>query len=140
LELIADYSEDIAKKIIDLEVYRRRLSKDVIEKIFHLSDLTQTIFQKALDCVFTKDLRVANNVLEMKSLLQMESDKLIRELPEIPYLRAIISCLNKIADKGATIADIAINRALEQPNKDVENIIRIVKHVRTMPLPTKRKI
>jgi len=140
LELIADYSEDMAKKIIDLEVYRRRLSKDVIEKIFHISDLTQTIFQKALDCVFTKDLRVANNVLEMKSLLQMESDKLIRELPEIPYLRAIISCLNKIADKGATIADIAINRALEQPNKDVENIIRIVKHVRTMPLPTKRKI
>jgi len=63
----------------------------------------------------------------------------MREIPEIPYLRAIISCLNKIADKGATIADIAINRALEQPSKEVENIIRTVKHVRTLPLTVKKK-
>jgi hypothetical protein len=62
----------------------------------------------------------------------------MRELPEIPYLRAIISCLNKIADLGASIADIAINRALEKPSKDVENIIRTVKHVRTLPLTAKR--
>ncbi len=139
LELIADYSEDMARKIIDLEIYRRKLSKDIIERIYHFSELTQTIFQKALDCVFTRDLKVANSVLEMKSVLQIESEKLMRELPEMPYLRAIISCLNKIADKGATIADIAINRALEQPSKDVENIIRSVKHVRTVPLAAKKK-
>jgi len=139
LELVADYSEDMAKKIIDLGIYRRKLPKTVIEKIINLSDLTQTIFQKALDCIFTRDLRVANNVLEMKSVLQIESEKLMRELPEIPYLRAIISCLNKIADKGATIADIAINRALEQPSKEVENIIHSVKHVRTLPLAIKGK-
>jgi hypothetical protein len=75
----------------------------------------------------------------MKNVLQTESDRLMREIPEIPYLRAIISCLNKIADKGATIADIAINRALEQPSKEVENIIRTVKHVRTLPLTVKKK-
>lgn len=139
LELIADYSEDMARKIVDLEIYRDKLAKDDVEKIYHLSELTQTIFQKALDCIFTRDLRVANGVLEMENVLEIECNKLMRELPEIPYLRAIVSCLNKIADKGATLADIAINRALERPSKDVENIVRTVRHVRTLPLSIKKK-
>jgi phosphate uptake regulator len=139
LELIADYSEDIAKKIVAFGIYRKRLAKEIIEKICHFGELSQTIFQKALDCVFAGDLKVANSVLQMQEVLEVESERLIRELPEIPYLRAIISCLNKIADLGATIADIAINRALEKPSRDVESIIRSVKHVRTLPLATKRK-
>ena len=142
LELIADYSEDMAKKIIAIEVYRDKLEKDIVENICHLGELTQTIFQRAVDCVFTRDLKVANGVLEMKNVLEMESERLMRELPEIPFLRAIISCLDKIADKGATIADVAINRALEKPSKYVENIIRTVKHVRTLPSlppPTRKK-
>jgi phosphate uptake regulator len=138
LELIADYSEDIAKKIVAFGVYRKKLAKEIIEKIFHLGELSQTIFQKALDCVFIGDLKVANNVLEMREVLEVKSEELMRELPEIPYLRAIISCLNKIADLGATIADIAINKALEQPSRNVENIIKSVKHVRTLPLTAKR--
>ncbi|MEM2971224.1 MAG: PhoU domain-containing protein [Candidatus Bathyarchaeia archaeon] len=137
LELIADYSEDIAKKIVTFGIYRKRLAREIIEKIYHLGELSQSIFQKALDCVFTGDLKVANSVLEMHKILEVESERLIQELPEIPYLRAIISCLNKIADLGATIADIAINRALEKPGRDVENIIRSVKHVRTLPLTAK---
>ncbi|MDH5753735.1 MAG: phosphate uptake regulator PhoU [Candidatus Bathyarchaeota archaeon] len=139
LELIADYSEDIAKKVIELEVYRDKLSKDVIERIYHLSELAQTIFQKAVDCVFTGDIKVANGLLEMQNVLEIESNRLMQELPEIPYLRLIVSTLDKIADKGATIAHIAINRALEEPSKYVEDIIRVVKHVRTLPLPTRKK-
>lgn len=139
LELIADYSEDIAKAVIKLEVYRDKLSKDVIERIFRLSELTQTIFQKAVDCVFTGDIKVANGLLEMQNVLEIESNRLMQELPEIPYLRLIVSTLDKIADKGATIAHIAINRALEEPSKYVEDIIQIVKHVRTLPLPTRKK-
>jgi phosphate uptake regulator len=140
LELIADYSQDMAKKIIDVQIYRDRVAEDVVERIYHLSELTQTIFQKAVDCVFVGDIKVANGVLEMQKVLEIESDRLMQEAPEIPYLRAIISCLNKIADLGATIADIAINRALEKPGKDVENIIRTVKHMRTLPLTVRKKI
>jgi len=139
LELIADFSEDIAKKIIALDIRKGKLTKDMVERIYHLSELAQTIFQKALDCIFTRDIKVANGLLEMRNVLEMESDNLMHELPEIPYLRAIISCLNKIADMGATIADIAINRALEKPSKEVENIIRTVKHTRTLPLTTSGK-
>ena len=134
LELIADYSEDVAKKTVELKVYRKRIPADIVQRICHIGELAQTIFQKALDCIFTRDLRVANGVLEMKDVLEIEAERLMREAPEIPYLRAYISCLTKIADKGATIADIAINRALEQPKKDVEDIVRVVRHVRSIPL------
>jgi len=139
VELIADYSEDMAKRIIELGVYRKRIPKDVSERIYQLSELTQTIYQKALDCVFRHDLITANAVLEMENTVKEEAERLIREAPEIPYVSAIISCLNKIADKGATIADIAINRALQQPNKDVENIVHTVKHTRVLPFPKVRQ-
>jgi phosphate uptake regulator len=133
LELIADYAEDIAKKIIGLGIYWDRITKDVIEEICHLGELSQTIFQKAVDCVFNGDFKVANGVIEMQKLLETQSDRLMREMPEIPFLRAIISFLEKIADVGASIADIAINRALENPSRDLENCLRVVKQVRTVP-------
>jgi phosphate uptake regulator len=139
LELIADYAQDLAKKVITLESRPDKLPKSIIEDIYHLGDLSQAIFQKALDCIFTRDLKVANGVLEMRAVLEKESDTLIRDLPEIPYLRAMVMCLNKIADLGATIADIAINRALEKPSKYVESIVHTVKHVRTVPLATTKK-
>jgi phosphate uptake regulator len=138
LELVADYSEDMAKKIISLEIRSETLPKEIVEGIYHIGELTQVIFQKSLDCIFTRDLKVANGVLEMKEVLEKEVDRLMQELPGIPYLRALISCLNKIADLGAAIADIAINRALEKPGKDVERIVRTVKHVRVLPLPQKK--
>ncbi|MEM2110442.1 MAG: PhoU domain-containing protein [Candidatus Bathyarchaeia archaeon] len=139
MELIADYSEDIAKRAQALKDYRRGLDKGVLERIHHFSDITQTVFQKALECVFSGDLRVANQILEMKDVHEREADELIRELPEVPYLRAVVSSLNKIADLGATIANIAINRALQKPSKHVGDIIRIVKHVRTLPLSVKKR-
>lgn len=139
LELIADYSEEIARDVLELEVYRKKIPVGSIERIGELRDLAQTIFLKAVDCVFTRDLKVANGLLEMKDVLEIESNRFMREAPEIPYLRAIVSTLNRIADKGATIADLAINRALEEPSKEVEGIVRIVKHVRTLPLPEVKK-
>ena len=138
LELIADYSQDIAKKIIELQANWDKLPKDVIERIYHLGELSQTVFQKAVDCTFTRDLRIANGVIEMKGVVDEEADRLTRELPQVPYLRAIVSSLNKIADIGAIIAEVAINSALREPGKYVENIINIVKHERTVPLQTKK--
>lgn len=139
LELVADYSEDLAREVIEMEVYRNRLSEDVVDKIFHLSELTQIILQKSIECIFTRDLKVANQLLEMRKVLEVDSNRLMREAPEIPYIRSILSCLSKIADKGATIAEIAINRALEDPGKYVGDVVRAVKHVRTLPLTIGKK-
>ncbi|MEM3356203.1 MAG: phosphate uptake regulator PhoU [Candidatus Bathyarchaeia archaeon] len=139
LELIADYSEDIAKKIIGLEIYRNKIPENVIQKIYHIGEMTQTIVTKAVDCIFARDIRAANNILEMKKMLEEEAETLMREAPEIIFLRAIISSLNNIADVGAAMVEVAINRALEKPRKDAEEIVRVVTHVRSVPLTVKRR-
>lgn len=139
LELISDYAEDLARKCIEGEIYRKKIPKTSVEKIGHLGESAQTIFQKALDCVFTHDIRVASGVLEMKEVLETEAETFTRDAPEIPYLRVIVSNLMKIADLGASIADIAINRSLEEPGKHVEDVIRTVKHTRSRPLPVREK-
>jgi len=139
LELIADYSQDIAKNVIKLEDYRNEISKEDIEKIYLISEMTQAIFQKAVDCVFTRNLKNANELLEMRNVLETKSSTLMQELPIVPYLRATVSTLSKIADKGATFAHLAINMALQEPNRYVQNIIQTRKHERTLPPPTRKK-
>jgi len=139
LELIADYSEDIAKRAIELEKYKATLSSTTLERIYHLGELTQTIFQKAVDCVFTRDLTIANSLLEMRNVLRTEFEQEMRELPEIPYLRTIVSNLSKITDNGAIIAKVAIDTTLMKSDEQVGKILKIRKHERTMPLSVKRK-
>jgi phosphate uptake regulator len=139
LELIADYSEDVAKRVIELEKYKASISKTILEKIYHMGELTQTIFQKAVDCVFTGDLKIASSLLEMHEVLEVKFEQEMRELPEIPYLRTIVSTLSKIADKGAIIAKIAINTALMKSDEEVGKIVKIRKHERTISLPVERK-
>jgi phosphate uptake regulator len=139
LELVADYSEYLAREVLEMEVYRSRLPEDVVDRIFHLSELTQTILQKSIECIFTRDLKVANQLLEMRKVLEIDLNRLMREAPEIPYIRSILSCLSKIADKGATMAEIAINRALEDPSKYVGDVVQAVRHVRTLPLTIGKK-
>ncbi|MEM4736778.1 MAG: phosphate uptake regulator PhoU [Nitrososphaeria archaeon] len=138
LELIADYSQDIAKKVILLQSNEKTLSQDVIQRIYHLGELVLTVFQKAVDCAFTRNLEIANNLLRISDDIYVETERLIRELPAVPYLRAIVSSLNKISDMGAIIAELAINGALREPNKYVENIVKSVKHERIIPLQAKK--
>ena len=138
LELIGDYSEDIAKKVLALKMYRSKISEDMIKRIYELGEAVQTVFQKAVDCIFTGDIRLANSVLEMKNSLKSEVERLIYELPEIPYLRAIVSGLANIANVGGINADIAINKALQEHSKHIEGVVKIVKHVLMQPKISKR--
>jgi len=117
LELIADYTEKIAKRAISFEEYKDKVNEHAMVMISNISGLAHAIFQKATDCFFSGDIKIANSVLEARKVVKMEEDRLMRELPEIPHLRAIALCLTRIADRGAGIAVIAINRALEKPSK-----------------------
>jgi phosphate uptake regulator len=132
LELTADYAEDIAKKTIGLGANRNKIPNTVVEEICHFGETSQTIFQKAVDCIFTGDFSGANSVIETEKMLTAQSDRLMKELPEIPFLRAIISLLEKVADISVCVADVAINRAMEKPGKDMEKCLKVIKHARTL--------
>ena len=80
------------------------------------------------------DIKVANSLLQLKETIEIECNKFLQVAPVVPHLRSIVSTLQKIADKGATIAEIAINRSLETHGKGVDEILRVVKHVRQLPV------
>jgi len=118
LELIADYAEEIARRVIELlQKYKDKLSKEIIEKISNLNDLAHDLVLKSVDCFFIGDIKIANSLLEMLAFIELERDKMTQELPEIPHLRLILWNINRIADNGGGIALVAINNALEKKTK-----------------------
>jgi phosphate uptake regulator len=115
LELIADYAEDIARRVIVLlRRYKDQLPKWVIERIGNLNDLAHDLVLKSVDCFFIGDIKIANSILEMMTFIELERDRLILELPEIPTVRCILWDIARIADNGRGIALTAINNALER--------------------------
>lgn len=118
LELIADYAEEIAHRVVELlRRYPNRLPKWVVERIGQLNDLAYDLVMRSVDCFFIGDIKVANSILEMQKFIESERDKLTQKLPEIPHLRLILWNITRIADNGKGIAFIAINNALERKTK-----------------------
>jgi len=118
LEMIADHAESIARRAIEFKSHgKERTSKNAMRRIINLSELAQSVFLKAMDCVFSRNIEIANNVLEITKVIRNERERLMEELPESPILRTVVLDLTRIADNGAGIAVIAINRALEKTSK-----------------------
>jgi phosphate uptake regulator len=118
LELIADYAEETARRVIELlQKYKDRLPKWVIERINNLNDLAHDLVLESVDCFFIGDIKIANSLLEMQAFMKLERDRLTQELPEIPHLRLILWNISRVADNGKSIALIAINNALERKTK-----------------------
>lgn len=131
LELIGDYSEDIAKKVMLLKKYRSAVHEDEIKKIYKAGEIAHDIVKESIECIFTGDIKLANSALEKKNALKNEVEKLLHELPEVPYLRAIVSCIGSVAHVGSMSAEIAINKALREHSKHLKGIVEIVEHTRT---------
>ena len=117
LEVIADHAESIARRAVEFKGGERRGGRQALRDIASLGELAHNVFLKSMDCVFTGDIDVANNVLEITRVIGSESEKLLKTLPEMPILRTIVLELARIADTGAGIAVIAINKALEKSSK-----------------------
>ncbi len=118
LEMIADYAEEIARRVIELITkYKDRLPQWVIERMSNLNDLAHDLVLKSVDCFFIGDIKIANSLLEMLTFVELERDRLMQELPDMPYLRLICWNITRIADNGASIALTAINHTLERKTK-----------------------
>lgn len=118
LEQIADYAEEIARRVIALlRKYQEKISQRVIERISNLNDLAHDLVLKSVDAFFIGDIKIANSLLEMLTFIEIERDRMMGELPELPHIRCILWDINRIADNGAAIALIAINNTLERKTK-----------------------
>jgi hypothetical protein len=118
LELIADYAEEIARRVVELlEKYKDRLPKQIVERIGNVNDLAHDLVLKSVDAFFIGDIKIANSVLGMLTFVELERDRLMQQLPEIPHLRLILWNITRIAHNGAGIALTAINNVLERKTK-----------------------
>lgn len=118
LELIADRSTSIAGMAVDVQMSsERKASKHLMNRIVSMAELAHNVFLRAMDCVFSGNIEISNNLLEIVRAIRGEHEILMNELAEMPILRTIVSELNRIADHGSSIAVIVINKALEKPSK-----------------------
>ncbi|MEM0049461.1 MAG: hypothetical protein QXW39_02860, partial [Candidatus Bathyarchaeia archaeon] len=134
LELIGDISEDIAKKIIALKDLGGKFDKEEVERIYKIGEKAQEIVKTSVECIFTGDIRLANSILEMRRSLKNEIEKIFYELPGVPYLRTLISCISNIIHIGSMNAEIAINKALRERSSSVMEIVEVVRHTRVKRL------
>jgi phosphate uptake regulator len=117
LELIGDRAEYIAHRAMEfMSRPREKTSKSIMNRILNMGELAHNVFLRAMDCVFTANIEVANDLLEISRAIRREHDSLLKELPENVVLRTIAWEIDRIADHGASVAVIAINMALEKPS------------------------
>jgi len=124
LELIADYAETMAEDVIDIAKSRDDIEKPFINTLHQLGNMATDICDKAMNCIFTGDINLANNAIESKVVLEVEEEKLmkrlnaqIREESVWDALRSFAFGAKKMAEYGAEIAEIAINWVLVKPSR-----------------------
>jgi len=114
LELVADQAESIARRVLEIERNGSAIEHADVERILNLGKLASSIIQDAVDCFFTEDIRKANNVLENRDIVDMEERSFYSD---IRNFNAIAQGLAIISEKGAGIAEVAFDRALEKQSE-----------------------
>ncbi len=123
LEKIADCSESLAKITLDLYKNEDVIDKKELEKLTVLDQLTKEVFQKAVESIFSRDMIVANNALNLREKLVTEVEAQMRTTAN-PYFRVIAIMFAMIAENSATIAVVTINIEIEKfefyPHKKIQ--------------------
>jgi len=142
LERISAWSDTIAQKAIELEPARGSLGKYLVTRVQEISDISYGICHRAVNCLFTRDVKMANNAIEsynkiadmeetfqkaictyakLKSQFFSVDRYFIGENPPNPcaiaQLSLILWSLRRIAELGSEIADVTIHRALRKDTK-----------------------
>ena len=147
LNLIAEWANKFALKIIELGENRERIGTQLLDEILELSKSSYSICHKAIASFFSSNLNLANEVIETYSKIQKREEELQKRIcshaylhrksfsvskyfkgkePIDPCMVAQISFLiwstRRIAELGSQIAKIAINKALCRNTKFVKKI------------------
>ena len=124
LEHVADYANNVAENVLRLLHEKATLDRELVRLFRKQSDTAGSLVQDALACIFAHDLHLANRAIEAKGKVEsLEEDILRRVLAShddpavVAALRSIAWSLRRIAEYGAEIAVIGINRYLERPTQ-----------------------
>ena len=125
LERIADWGEKIARNVIALDERGLEVGKQTVNRLSRISEMAYNVCYSAVECVYTGNVEVANGAIEtFKKIVEVEEDDLMNRLPaEIPNSHAVARLtriawgIRRIAELGAEMAEIAINRSLTRSSQ-----------------------
>ncbi len=124
LERIADWCEIIARNALGIIKNDFRLKPELLQKIQRFNELCFETHYKAMQALYKCDVKGASNVVKLyKNEIEGKEETLTKEAIEnaptaaCPFLRAILFGIRRIAELGAEIAEIAMNRALEESSE-----------------------
>jgi phosphate uptake regulator len=124
LEEMADYSESTAQEVLKILDLGYKPSDEIIKSIKKMSSSVQRMSNEVIEAFFGRDARKANSVIEeVDTFDQLETDLVEKILAHVEDLRVAISLrsivrnLVQIAKYCNMIAEITINRAMEQANE-----------------------
>jgi len=123
-ETIADCSRNMARNVIEIDKCKDKIKKPVIKIISEMGDLSLNMCQKSMECFFSGDIRCVNRVIQARADVDVKESKLM-EIIELgnfdvflaTHLRCFSWNLRRIAEHGASIAHIVINRSLKKSSK-----------------------
>lgn len=132
LEKIGDLAEAMAKEVLTVVENGYKADTDLERKITEFGTTVQNIFDNAMKALFLSDLKLANKVMWIVELASKQEKALLEEMTlkdldavcageglgpcaliVLLSVRGIAWSLGHIARFCSTIAEIAINRALE---------------------------
>ncbi len=124
LEEMADSAERIAREALALSEKKRRIRKEIADGILHYSQLITELSEKTMNALFGLDIKLANEVIEGGNALAMEERDLTEQILRVDQdvkisvgLREVVSNLRQMAEYCNTIAELTINRILEDSNE-----------------------
>ena len=117
IEQIADQAASIAKSIILLHGKKKKLSEQIVDKLYLAGTMALELYEKAVNSLFSKDVKSSEEVIVSKANLE----KLDQEIASLAFLKeksttVICACCSirdsilRIAGFAADIAEIAIDR------------------------------
>ncbi|WP_406662641.1 PhoU domain-containing protein [Methanolobus sp. ZRKC3] len=119
IERIADHARKIAKATSSFD---RSIPDGIMEMIEKTSNLSRQIFEDSIDSLYNSDVDLANQVIDgvakMSPLIKKLNEATLKlDSPEsVVALGAVVDSIDRTADYGANIAEIAINSAMTKSN------------------------
>lgn len=120
LELAADTLEETAYIVKALHLEGGSIDETIINNFYQYSRLIKLMTKKSIDSFISLNLKLANEALENKTLIERLKTSLIEEtllrgkdVKTTVNLTTLISNLSSISDHLSTLAEVTINRILE---------------------------
>lgn len=115
VERTADHATKIAENVLLLE---QPVSEEVLEKIYQMSSLANSMFEKSVEALFKRDYNLAESVIEKVSQVhKLEKDAVLssRNAPieEIAILRLLIESVRRTAEYASDISEVVLNMNVE---------------------------